>query len=61
MDATRAEVSIELLELPGVLRSLHSSPFENVPVCTIATEPGLSAYVVSDPLRVQLPPGRPSV
>lgn len=61
MDAMRADLSTVLLELVVALRSLHSLPLDDVPVCTTAMEPGLSTYSDFEPLRVQRPPLRPSV
>lgn len=61
IDAISAEVSTVRFPFEVELGALQSSPLEDIPVCTIATEPGLLTYPVFDPLRVQVPPGRPSV
>jgi hypothetical protein len=58
IEATRAEVSMERLALSN---AAHSSPFEDIPVLTMVTDPGLDAYSVPLPLRTHSPPARPSV
>jgi hypothetical protein len=59
IDAARADVSMVRLALAA--SSAAQSPLEEIPVFTIATEPGLVAYSVLFPLNTQLPPARPSV
>lgn len=59
IEAIRADVSIVLLAFAA--SSASQSPFEEIPVFTIATDPGLDAYSVLFPLMTQLPPVRPSV
>lgn len=61
MEATSAEVLVELFELANRSSAAQSLLFDEIPVCTTATAPGFDAYSGFAPLRTQLPPGRPSV
>jgi hypothetical protein len=47
--------------LPFAASNASQSPLEEIAVFTMATAPGLSAYVVLLPLITQLPPVRPSL
>jgi hypothetical protein len=58
MDATTAEVS---METGLALRASHSSPFANVPVCTMTIDPGAGVVTTFVPsssaaYKVQEPP-----